>query len=369
LNDAELAGQLIRLAHTATEHAIVLLDLDGNVTWWSPGATKLFSIEAQDAIGMPFRSIFTEQDQDLGIHRLEMAIAQADAVSEDDRWHRRADGSQFWSTGALEPIHDAAGTLIGYGKILRDRTNLAEQFAFLHARIDQAKGVANDYAATIAKMSHEIRNTLAALTSGLSQMERFRLDEEKRRHVTRLMKSQMEVLSRLSEDLLAASHDRNEKALVKTSRVGLQALIREILDGILPPRIANRQMEVLAPAVPIEVDGDRARLLRVFGNLLDNAIKYTHDDGRIWIKITVEVHEAVVHIEDDGRGVPPDMLSKIFNLFTRVDANSPAAGFGVGLAIVHEVVLLHGGCVQARSEGLDRGSIFTVRLPLAAPSK
>ena len=123
--------------------------------------------------------------------------------------------------------------------------------------------------------------------------------------------------------------------------------------------------QLLAPAADVIVSGDRQRLQQVFGNLVDNAIKYTPPDGRIWIKLTTEDKFAVVHVEDTGVGIPHDMLHHIFELFTQVDPQR-STGLGVGLALVRELVVLHGGSVQAISKGINEGSEFSVRLPLLA---
>jgi signal transduction histidine kinase len=109
-----------------------------------------------------------------------------------------------------------------------------------------------------------------------------------------------------------------------------------------------------------------ARLHQIFSNLIGNAVKYTPPGGRIWVKATIEDQDAVIHVEDTGRGIPPEMLTRIFELFTQVDGNANG-GLGIGLALVHEFVQLHGGSVQAVSKGIGLGSEFAVRLPMAAP--
>jgi signal transduction histidine kinase len=139
---------------------------------------------------------------------------------------------------------------------------------------------------------------------------------------------------------------------------------------------------LLAPA-SIHVDADGVRLQQVFSNLLTNAAKFTPDGGTIWVKAMTEDTEAVVRIEDNGIGIEPDMLLYIFDLFAQVQApkgnasgNEPggagptsasgpnaAAGLGIGLSLVKELVTLHGGTVQANSDGIGKGSVFTIRLP------
>jgi signal transduction histidine kinase len=128
----------------------------------------------------------------------------------------------------------------------------------------------------------------------------------------------------------------------------------------------RHQLKVLLPSGPLEVECDAARIRQVFVNLLTNASKYTHPGGLIAIKATGEGEEAVVRIEDNGVGIPTAMLPRIFELFTQVESARPMAqgGLGIGLALVRELVALHGGSVQAQSEGEGKGSQFTVRLPL-----
>ena len=130
-----------------------------------------------------------------------------------------------------------------------------------------------------------------------------------------------------------------------------------------------RVIEVLLPpGEALTVPGDRVRLQQVFVNLLLNAIKFTHDHGRIWVKGNVQGRWLVVRIADDGIGIAPEMLKRIFEMFTQVSTPMAHAGMGIGLALVKEIVELHGGSVEARSDGPDRGSDFVVRLPLDVPA-
>ncbi len=117
------------------------------------------------------------------------------------------------------------------------------------------------------------------------------------------------------------------------------------------------------------MQADPARLFQVFTNLIENAIKYTPPRGRIWVKATFDDRDAVVHVEDTGKGIASDMLPRVFEMFTQVDAEVSGGGLGIGLALVSELVRLHGGSVQAVSLGLGRGSEFTVRLPLQDPQQ
>ena len=123
-------------------------------------------------------------------------------------------------------------------------------------------------------------------------------------------------------------------------------------------------MQLLAPATPVVIAADPARLFQVFVNLVENAIKYTPPEGRIWVKITFDDRDVLIHVEDRGKGIAPDLLPRIFDMFTQADPDASDGGLGIGLALVKELVQLHGGSVQAVSMGLGMGSEFTVRLPL-----
>src|ERR1041384_1569708 len=115
---------LTLLADQATEHAIFLLNLEKRVTWWSRGAERLFGIPREKAIGLSFKQIFTPEDLQAGISDLELNVADSDAMSEEDRWHVRADGSTFRSSGALIAIRNSVGNVVAFGKLIRDRTDL-----------------------------------------------------------------------------------------------------------------------------------------------------------------------------------------------------------------------------------------------------
>ena len=124
------------------------------------------------------------------------------------------------------------------------------------------------------------------------------------------------------------------------------------------------------PGTPIVLTADAARLQQMVANLLQNALKYTPAGGRIWVKAATEQDEVVIRVEDNGIGIAPDMLPKIFDLFTQEAPNSieSEGGLGIGLALVTELAKLHGGFVEVRSQGKGKGSEFTVRLPLTPPA-
>jgi two-component system CheB/CheR fusion protein len=364
LDPQQLSHLLGLLAEQATEHAVILLDVTGRITWWNGGAERLFGQDCVDIVGQEFARIFTADDASRGIAALEITIAQSNAISEDDRWHVRADGSRFWATGALVPLRDSNGVLLGFGKIIRDRTNIKEQLVHLSKQVEAVTAADRSKEVGIATLAHELRNLLAAIFYGVRLLRSEGPDPVRRIELVELLEEHIEVIRRLTEDLLEVTRAQEGKISIQALDLALQEAVAKSIESC-QARIADKQLRLkfLAARGPIVVHADAVRLHQVFGNLLDNAIKYTPAGGRIWVKVTTEDREAVVRIEDDGLGIPSHMLSQIFDLFTQVAEVSPQ-GLGIGLALVKNLVTLHGGSVQARSEGLGKGSEFTVRLPL-----
>jgi PAS domain S-box-containing protein len=369
--DRESSDELLRLLlDSALEHAVFLLDRDGRVTWWSKGAERVFAMTRAEAVGRSIAQIFTPVDQRSGIAELERAIAGADAISEDDRWHVRANGARFWASGALIALRGPQGDVLGFGKILRDRTDVKEQIVALQSQLEEAQQSDSTKDRVIAKVAHELRNLFAGLNSGLAVMRSHAGDMQRQQQVAALMQQQLQVVRSLTEDLLDAQRFRAGKGSLTVQSTVLQQILSDAVEHLRSRAEAkSQQLQLLAPTAPIVVLADSARLFQIFTNLLENAVKYTPPQGRIWMKATFDDYDAVVHVEDTGKGIAPEMLPRIFDMFTQADTGVSGGGLGIGLALVRELVRLHGGSVQAVSLGLGMGSEFTVRLPLHNPQQ
>jgi signal transduction histidine kinase len=217
----------------------------------------------------------------------------------------------------------------------------------------------------IAMISHELRNSLGVVRNaarllrvqaGAAEIERARVLIE--RHVGQM--------SRHIEDLLDPAALRLGSDALQLSYVDLRTVVKNAIEGIAPDCV--RRSHHLVTKLPVEalwVHADAARLEQVFANLLINAAKYTPDGGEI--TLTLERHEgnACVRIHDSGIGIDPAQLSRIFEIFVQVDPSAKLAegGRGIGLAVVRELVEMHGGTVSAMSDGLNTGSEFSVLLP------
>jgi PAS domain S-box-containing protein len=366
ITDPRVVEWLCHLVMQAPQHAFIFLEPDGKIAWCNPGAEQLFSVSREAIVGRNFHEIFTDRDRAAGIDHLEIAVATSDAISEDDRWHVRADGSVFWSAGALMALRaPGSGELLGFGKIIRDRTDMKTQLDVKDSKIEQLEAMNRNTDRAITTLSHELRNVIAGARGAVEILDSPLDDEPRRKKFAQLMERQLALIGRLTEDLLEVKRAEVGKISLQLESLPLQRELRAVLES-LERRFQERRLTVqlLAPPADIVVNADAHRLQQIFANLLDNAIKYTPANGRIWVKATTEDRSAVVHVEDTGRGIPHDKLRDIFELFTQIDAHHSGGGLGVGLALVRELVQLHGGSVQARSKGDGEGSEFSVRLPL-----
>ncbi len=352
------------------EYAVICVDPDGVVLEWLGAAREIFGYEPEDIIGSKGSQLFTAEDREKGLDRLELDIARKDSRSEDDRWHVRKDGTRIWVTGAVSAIRDSGGRVVGFVKVLRDRTDVRIQLDSLenqNAKLHEAMERTHTFLRTLG---HELRNPLAPLQSASQIIQKVNSDPRAEKAL-QIIFSQIATLKRMADDLMNVSRLDVGKVQLDLERVDLRDLVRNACAGY--EDLARDKGVDLASVLPqgrLEVRVDLGRFQQVTSNLLGNAIKYTPPGGKVWMKATQQGDEVVLRIEDTGIGIAPDMLPKLFELFSRGDSAQEIApsGLGIGLAVVQQVMELHGGTVQARSAGLGKGAVFTVRLPAAEPA-
>jgi signal transduction histidine kinase/CHASE3 domain sensor protein len=243
-----------------------------------------------------------------------------------------------------------------------------EELREANDRLQQADEAKNNFVAVLA---HELRNPLAPILS-TAQAVRLRAgssDPELRR-ATELIERQVKQLTRLVDDLLDVTRIARGKVELQKERVELSAVLGRAIE-ISRPLIEERsqRLEFHLADEPLWLEADSARLAQVFSNLLNNAAKFTPDGGEIRVVASQERHAAVVRVRDTGIGIAPEMLARVFIPFTQIlESEAPArrsnSGLGIGLSLVQQLVQLHGGSVEAHSEGAGCGSEFVVRLPL-----
>jgi signal transduction histidine kinase/CheY-like chemotaxis protein len=220
----------------------------------------------------------------------------------------------------------------------------------------------------LATLSHELRTPLNAVLGWTMMLRNGQLDASRLSHALSVIDRNARLQAQLIEDLLDVSRIISGKLTVRVGRVALVPLLAAALDTVRPAAHA-KQIEVDATIVTpdVEVDGDSARLQQVFWNLLTNAVSYTPRGGRISVEVDTAEDHARVTVRDTGVGIAPEFLPHVFERFRQAESTwaRPQGGLGLGLAIVHHIVELHGGHITAASEGLGRGATFVVSLPCA----
>jgi signal transduction histidine kinase len=251
---------------------------------------------------------------------------------------------------------------------LRDQTErLQEQARVLESAKEELKRADRMKDEFLAVLSHELRNPLGAIRNGLYLLSDDRVENQDR--VREMMERQLRQLLRIMEDLLDVSRITKGKIDLRKEPVELTRVVQDAVDTARTAiDTMGHTLDVNLPRQPVLVLGDRARLSQVLSNLLTNAAKFTPHGGRIAIDAESENGSVVIRVRDNGIGIPPEMVDRVFEMFTQADRSPsrPNGGLGIGLNLVKGLVEAHGGSVRALSGGPGTGSEIVVRLPAQA---
>ena len=363
VDSATIERWLGLLLASTSETAVLVLSTEGEILGWRGAARRLFGYTTEEAVGMPISRLFTPEDVAAELDRQERELALSARRSEDDRWHVRKDGSRFWGSGVMEPILDVAGNVVALAKTLRDRTDVRTQVVAMHNRAQAAEARNTAQLHALTALTHELRNQVAPLVNSLSLLERNGADGK----LTERMRHQLDTTRRLLDDLAQAAEVVATTPTIILSFFDVRSLLVRVAESLSGQAQQRRQtLKVTVPDAPITLQADAHRLDQILVNLVSNASKFTPAGGSIHLSATVEDDMVAIRVEDDGDGIPGDVLPRIFELFTREQRSGAPQGMGVGLSVVKTLVELHGGFVEGRSPGRGQGSVFTVRLPLRA---
>jgi PAS domain S-box-containing protein len=364
------ANELIKLlVEQATEHVLILLDTRGVITHWLGAAETIFGYRAIEVVGKRHSVLFTPEDVEQGAPDKELAIANAGAPAEDDRWMQRKDGVRFWATGVLQALRSAQGQAIGYSKVLRNRTDLKGRLEHLEREVESLQAAEQRKNVFISTLAHELRSPLSSLVTAAEILKLNLQETEDAAFAMAVVQRQLDAMRRLIDDLLDITRLSVGKVKLEFKDVSLSDVLKAAVE-VCRPLIDDRthNLHLIMGQQPVIVRADSVRLQQVFVNLIQNAGKYTQYGGDIWIKLLLDGQEAVVKVEDTGVGISPELLPRIFDLFTQAEfADRSKEGLGIGLSVVKDITRLHGGSVTVRSDGVGKGSEFSVRLPLSGP--
>jgi PAS domain S-box-containing protein len=270
------------------------------------------------------------------------------------------DGREIPIDDSAAPIRGEDGRILGVILIFRDITERRAAEAVL-------KEAARHKDEFLAMLAHELRNPLAPIVSATQILHRKSDSETHRTWACGVIERQVSHLSHLVDDLLDVSRINSGKVTLDRRALELAEAVRHAVETSQPLIEAHRHtLTVSLPETPVWIEGDPIRLAQIVSNLLNNAAKYSEEGGDIHLSAVVEEGRAVIRVKDKGIGIGPDLLPRIFDLFTQADRSLDRSkgGLGIGLSLVKRLAELHGGTVEAKSEGLGRGSEFIVRLPL-----
>jgi signal transduction histidine kinase len=220
----------------------------------------------------------------------------------------------------------------------------------------------------LATLAHELRNPLQPIRTAVDTMRLVAAPDERVAPIRQVIEEQLQTFSRLIDDLMDVSRITQDKLQLRKERINFEEVLRRVEEASRPLMAAHgHHFEMTGAEKHIALDGDVVRLCQMIMNLVTNAAKYTPAPGRIKVKVTRRENEAVISVEDNGRGIEADKLPRIFEMFYQVDRSIERSepGLGIGLTLTHRLARMHGGRVEAHSEGLDKGSVFTIYLPIA----
>jgi signal transduction histidine kinase/CheY-like chemotaxis protein len=265
-----------------------------------------------------------------------------------------------WLNARYTPIWNDNPEPIGWVSVISDLTDrrvLEEQLRDANRRKDSF----------LATLAHELRNPLAPIRYA-TQLMKPGTPPQMAADARRMIERQLEHMARLLDDLLDVSRITRGTLEIRRDTLDLRAAVRHAIDAARPLADAvEHDIRVELPDHPLPVSGDETRLIQVVGSLIDNAIKFTNPGGTIFVSAAIDGAMVVATVRDTGRGIPADLLPSIFEMFVQGEPHSQVqSGLGIGLALAKQMVDLHGGRIEAYSDGPRRGSEFRVLLPRAA---
>jgi PAS domain S-box-containing protein len=357
------------LVESVKDYAIFMMDPEGRVVSWNAGAERIKGYKEGEIIGQHFSVFYTPEDrQDRGPQR-GLTTAKDEGTFEDEGWRVRKDGTRFQAHVVITPVYDEAGTHRGFAKITHDVSE-RRKWEQEHLREREASIRKDQF---LAVLSHELRNPLAPIRNVSQVLTQQAASTPALRQACEMLDRNVGAMTRLVDDLLDLSRIASGKVQINKELVEVSVITERGAEMARPVIDARRHnLTVTLPKDPMWVEGDPVRLGQIVMNLLTNAAKYTSEGGKIWLTAEREGDRATIRVRDTGIGIEPDMLPRIFEMFTQVDTslNRREGGLGIGLSIVKKIAELHGGVVEARSGGRGTGSEFLIRLPLrtAAPA-
>ena len=279
--------------------------------------------------------------------------------------HRWPDGSDHWIVIAGKVVDPTC--MVGVSRDITQRRQAEIALRQSEERLREADRLKDEFLAVVA---HELRGPIAPVLTAIRLLQLKGSADPGLQKLRDTILRQTLQLAKVVDDLLEIGRMTAGKLRLETSRVELGAIVRQAVETAAPAiDLARHTLTTHIPDAPVHLEADASRLIQAVSNLLNNAAKYSREGGRIEVTVTSDDRQAIVRVGDEGIGIAPEMLERIFERFVQAGNSTDRArgGLGIGLSLVKAVVELHGGTVHAASDGPGTGSTFTMRLPLNLP--
>jgi two-component system CheB/CheR fusion protein len=363
--DAE-AEHLLRLALAQEEdHALVVLDAHGRVVEWLAGAARIFGYECDEMMGHPLDRLFTPEDAARGEGDRALRAARTYGKVDEDRMLVRKDGLRIWVSGVTTALRDRDGGLAGFVAVARDRSDMRGHLGALQQRIEELSRRAGSPPAVLGTLAHELRNPLGQIANANHVMAMLGGGQERLAACSAVIERQVRYVEGLVRDLLETTCQAAGKSRLHCETVDLRAIVDSAIETCSVALEARSQTVEISMPQPLPIKADPVRMQQVLVNLIGNSSKFSPPGAGIWIKAHTEGSDLVLRVEDHGKGIAAELLPGIFQIFAQAGehGDAPSGGLGLGLGVVKSIVQLHGGSVQARSDGPGAGAEFIVRIP------
>ena len=377
---AEEARSRLAAIVESSDDAIISKDLNGVIRSWNAGAKHMFGYWVEEVIGQPITLLLPPgqiQEEENILARL----LSGQYVKHLETVRVTKDGRRIDVSVTVSPVKDEAGQTIGASMIVRDITDRKRAEEMLKAAKESAEHAkaaaeqanrAKDH--FLAVLSHELRTPLTPVVMAGVSMLQDEIDPTFLRHIREtlaMIGRSIEMEARLIDDLLDVSRISQGKIELRKQTVDLCMVIQQAAEVCKPDIESHRlRFEVdIGPAAPYWIEADASRLQQVFWNLLRNAIKFTPHDGCVGIRCRPDQDHVFVEVNDSGIGIEQEGLTRVFNAFEQEERSITRqfGGLGLGLAISKALVGMHGGMIEAHSEGRNKGATLRIRLPLVGP--
>jgi PAS domain S-box-containing protein len=363
------------LVENVQDYAIFLMDKNGYIQTWNKGAQKNKGYSADEIIGKHFSIFYTDKDIQSKKPERELVDAINTGRTEDEDWRVRKDGSKFWANVVITALHDDSGELVGFAKVTRNLTerkkqedNLRQANALLLKQQEELTQLNKSKDEFISLASHQLRTPATAIKQLLGlALEGFAgdLPEDIRPILQRSYESNERQINIVNSLLKVAQIDAG-KVILRKEQTDANQLIQDIADEYGDTITERKQTLVLDLASsPAMISADKQYLRMALENIIDNASKYTYENGTVTVKIAINNRKCVISVEDTGVGIGPEDIATLFEKFKRVsnDLSQKVAGSGLGLYWAQRVIELHNGDITVKSE-LHKGTVFHITLPI-----